>query len=274
MATFERAGLTFDFEDSGPPDGPAVLLLHGFPQGPEAWREIAPHLHAAGLRTLVPAQRGYSPGARPEGRSSYVQREVALDALACLDAAGVQRAHVVGHDWGGTVAWALGAHWPQRVRTLTALSTPHPGVLSKVALRSTQLLSSWYMFAFQVPGLAERLLAPGSPGWRALTTGLPEDVVAEYGARLGEPGALSAVLGWYRALPLDLASPSVRFSRVEVPTLYIWGSRDPALGRAAAEATASMVTGPYRFLELTRAGHWLPEGHPQEITAALLAHIR
>ena len=121
MDRFQRDGLTFDVVDGGPQDGEAVVLLHGFPQDSTAWNQVSPALHQAGLRTLAVDQRGYSPMARPRGRRRYTLRETTDDVLALLDAAGLDKAHVVGHDWGGMVAWALGAWHPDRVRTLTAL---------------------------------------------------------------------------------------------------------------------------------------------------------
>src|SRR3954467_7630213 len=127
--TFRRGDMVFDVQDGGPPDGEPVVLLHGFPQDRTAFDRMAPALHTAGLRTLAPDQRGYSPGARPVGRSHYRVREAVGDVLAMLDAAGSERAHVVGHDWGGAVAWAMAAWHPDRVRMLTALSTPHPAAL-------------------------------------------------------------------------------------------------------------------------------------------------
>src|SRR3978361_2578612 len=126
MDSFSRGDLVFDVRDSGPADGDPVVLLHGFPQDSSSFDRLSPVLHSAGLRTLAPDQRGYSPGARPPGRSAYVMREVVDDVLALLDAAGLDSAHVVGHDWGGIVAWALGAWHPDRIRTLPAISVPHP----------------------------------------------------------------------------------------------------------------------------------------------------
>ena len=158
MDSFRRDGLTFDVRDAGPPDGEPVVLLHGFPQDAAAWDAVSPSLHQHGLRTLAPDQRGYSPMARPRGRKHYTLRETTGDVLALLDAAGLESAHVVGHDWGGMVAWALGAWHPDRVRTLTVLSVPHPAAMAKAMVTSTQALKSYYMGLFQLPLLPERLL--------------------------------------------------------------------------------------------------------------------
>jgi pimeloyl-ACP methyl ester carboxylesterase len=272
LTTYAHDGLVFDVTDDGPVDGEVVVLLHGFPQDATSWRSITPALNAAGYRTLAPDQRGYSPGARPTGVANYRTRPLVDDVVALLDAAGVQQAHLVGHDWGGGVAWAVGADQPQRLRTLTVLSTPHPRAMVAAALKG-QALRSWYFLLFQPPGLAERVLAPGSRGWRTLLTGLPADTVQRYSTRMSQPGAFTAALAWYRALPGDQRHPSVKVGRITVPTLYVWGTRDPALGRAAATATADSVTAPYRFEALVDAGHWLPDLHGEDVAAMLLEHL-
>ena len=169
MDTFRRGDLVFDVHDSGPADGEPVVLLHGFPQDAGAFDRLAPALHSAGLRTLAPDQRGYSPGARPAGRSAYRVRALVDDVLALLDAAGLSSAHVVGHDWGGAVGWALAAWHPWRVRTLTVLSVPHPAAMAQAMVSSDQALRSSYMAFFQLPVVPERVLLAG--GGRGLRVG-------------------------------------------------------------------------------------------------------
>lgn len=262
MDSFERGGFVFDVRDGGPPDGSVAVLLHGFPQDAASWRDVEPTLHQAGYRTLAPDLRGVSPGARPTDVGQYRAIESVRDVAAMLDAAGVDRAHIVGHDWGGYVAWAVGAAAPERVLTLTSVSTPHPSALKYSLLRSTQGLNSWYMALFQVPWLSERLIAPGSPAWGLLVKGLPADHAERYAERMADPTARTTALNWYRVLRKELPGPSVRWHRIDLPTLYVWGERDPALGRTAAERTGDFVTGPYRF-EPIRAGHWIPETRPE-----------
>ena len=273
MDSSRRDGLVLDVRDEGPRDGDPVLLLHGFPQGSSAFDRLAPHLHRAGLRTLAPDQRGYSPGARPAGRRAYRLREVVEDLRHLLDEAGVPSAHVVGHDWGALAGWALSAWHPDRVRTLTAMSVPHPGAVGQSLLTSTQLLRSGYVGLFQLPVLPERLLLAGGGAvlHRLLVgSGLPETDARRYVARLREPGALSAALAWYRALPLDARDP---VGRVAVPTLLAWGPGDPAVSRTAVRATAGWVTGPYRLEVLDGAGHWLPETAADRLAPLVLAHL-
>jgi pimeloyl-ACP methyl ester carboxylesterase len=273
MDSFRRGDLVFDVLDSGPADGAAVVLLHGFPQNARAFDRLSPALHAAGLRTLAPDQRGYSPGARPKGRSAYVLREVVDDVLALLDA-GLPDAHLVGHDWGGLAAWALAAWHPWRVRTLTVLSVPHPAAMSQALRTSDQALRSSYIGFFQLPAVPEAVLLAGQGALLRRTlhgAGLPEHLVDAYLDRLREPGALTGALNWYRALPLPARTP---VGTVRVPTLHVWGDRDPYLGRAAVEASAEYVAAPYRLEVLAGAGHWLPELAADRLGELLPAHVR
>jgi pimeloyl-ACP methyl ester carboxylesterase len=272
--SFRRDGLTFDVRDAGPGDGEPVVLLHGFPQDSAAWDRVAPALHQHGLRTLAPDQRGYSPMARPRGRAHYRLRETVGDVLALLDAAGLESAHVVGHDWGGIVAWALGAWHPDRVRTLTALSVPHPAAMAKAVVSSDQGLRSYYVGVFQLPLLPERLLLAGNGAVlrRMLRSGgLEADLVDHYVARMQEPGALSAALGWYRALPWAGKDP---VGKVRVPTLHVWSTGDAFLGRAATEATARFVDAPYRLEVLDGVPHWIPELAADRVAELVTAHVR
>ena len=262
-------GLVFDVDVEGSEDAPAVLLLHGFPQTSHCWRLVRPHL--TGFRTLAPDQRGYSPGARPDGVEAYRVPELVADQLAILDELGIEQAHVVGHDWGAAVAWQLGARHPERVRTLSILSVPHPRAFIE-ALRSDddQRSKSLYMRDFAREGYADELLANDATLMRSMFGGLPEVHVDEYVARAQEPGALAAWLRWYAAQRLeDIADTPA----VTVPTLYVWSDGDVALGRAAAEATAQWVTGPYRFEVLAGVTHWIPEQAADRLAALLTGHL-
>jgi pimeloyl-ACP methyl ester carboxylesterase len=269
LTQFRRNDLVFDVRDHGPVDADAVVLLHGFPQDGSSFDAVVPALQRAGLRTLVPDQRGYSPGARPPSRRDYVLEQLVADILALMDQAGVDRAHIVGHDWGGAVAWALAARHPARVRSLVALSTPHPSALMTSMVRSTQALQSWYMALFQLPALPE-VLVKKTVASVLRGQGLTPAAAERYAARMAEPGAATGALNWYRAMPF---SHMVATPKVKVPTTYAWGEKDPALGRAAAELTADYVTGPYAF-EVLKAGHWLPEKQPDEVASLILARVR
>jgi pimeloyl-ACP methyl ester carboxylesterase len=263
--------MTFDGFECGPDDGELVLLLHGFPQTATAWLEVAGHLAAAGYHVVAPNQRGYSSGARPPDVSAYRLQHLVADVLELIRCFGHERAHVVGHDWGGMVAWAVAAGHPSHVETLTVVSTPHPRALRGSLPRSLQALRSSYILFFATPLISERLLAArsGAVLERVLTrSGLPKDAAARYAAALRTPDAMRAALSWYRASvrqPGALAS----VGEIAVPTTFIWGAKDPALGASAARATGKHVAGPYRFEILEDAGHWLPETHPEAVAAAI-----
>lgn len=285
MKSYTRDGLTFTVTDSGTVDGEVVILLHGFPQDRSAWSDVAERLGETGLRTLAPDQRGYSPGASPAGRKAYALKELVADVLALADAAGTQRFHVVGHDWGGAVAWALAGAHPDRVTSATVLSTPHPAAMAWAFTHGDQARRSWYMFTFQLPRLPERQLHRGLHDLYR-KTGLGADQAERYVARFPTPNSLTPPMNWYRAMPASAGlgrsvlktlrrrrGESRPAPKVAVPTTYVWGRRDFALGRAAAEKTADYVSGDYRFVELD-AGHWLPETEPVSVAEAILDRVR
>ncbi|MEU5790762.1 alpha/beta fold hydrolase [Micromonospora purpureochromogenes] len=270
----EARGLTFEVRTGGPEGGEPVLLLHGFPQHGGEWDEVVPALHAAGLRTYAPDQRGYSPGARPAEVAAYRLPELVEDAVGLLDALGVEAAHVVGHDWGAVVAWGLAAGHPERVRTLTAVSVPHPAAMAHALENDPrQKARSSYMLLFRQPGKAEKvLLAVRATALRRMLSGVGDaGRVARYAEPMREPGALSGALNWYRAMSrADL----VRTGPVAVPTTFVWSDGDVAIGRTAAEACAAQVTGPYRFVALTGVTHWIPDEAPAPLAEAILARVR
>lgn len=273
MRTFSRDGLTFDLDDLGPADATPVVLLHGFPQGRACWAAVAPLLADAGLRVLVPDQRGYSSGARPTGPRAYRFAELVGDVVALLDAADAERAHVVGHDWGGAVAWAMATRVPDRMASLTAVSTPHPAAMMASMIGGGQLLKSWYVAAVQAPWLPEQVLAgAGRPLAHSLLvrSGLDAATADTYLDGLSEPGAASAALAWYRALAVEGRPP--RGGLVDVPTLHVWSDGDVALGRPATLATARYVRGPYRLEILEGVSHWIPEQQPERLAALVVEH--
>ena len=268
MDRFVRPGLRFEVVDSGPANAPAVVLLHGFPQHPSSFESVANQLNAAGLRTLIPSQRGYTRAARPTRRRDYRTAATAADVVALLDTAGLAQAHLVGHDWGGNQAWGAAGWHSDRVASLTVLSTPHPSALAKSLWTSKQGLLSWYMGLFQLPALPEAL-ARRTMAKSLLDNGLPQQFVDRYTDAMAEPGALTGALNWYRGMPLSMRSP---VGPIKVPTTYIWGRHDFALSRRAVELTADYVVGPYEVIEL-EAGHWLPETQPDAVADAILARV-
>jgi pimeloyl-ACP methyl ester carboxylesterase len=267
--------LTFDVRVDGPEDGRPVLLLHGFPETSLSWAAVTPLLSEAGLRTYAPDQLGYSPGARPAEVEAYSMpglAQVTVDLLNVLD---LPRVDVVGHDWGANVAWTLGAWHSDRVRSLTAVSVPHPAAYT-VAYRvdPEQKERSAYIRLFWLAGKAEEVLLEDDARRlrRMLSgdgdTGVPAEAIDQYVAVLSAPGALTAALNWYRAMSSD-----IRVEKVDVPTTYVWSDGDVAIGRTAAEACAEFVTGDYRFVELPGVTHWIPEQAPEQLAAAILDRI-
>ncbi|WP_067474562.1 alpha/beta fold hydrolase [Actinomadura hibisca] len=278
ITSFERDGLVFDVADQGPIGGDVVVLLHGFPQTSRSWERLAPLLHASGYRTLAPDQRGYSPRARPRGRFAYRLSQLTEDVLALIRTAvpDGRKVHVVGHDWGASVAWTLAATRPDVVATVTALSVPHPAAFMRSLFTSRQCLLSWYMYLFQIPWLPELVLRGVVRRARSrLIAGLATGGQSEANAardvdHLVGSGALTPALHWYRAMPFN--SPK-RLARVTVPTLFIRSDEDPALSRAGAELTRRFVTGPYAFHTLIGFGHWIPEQAADEVAELLRGHL-
>jgi pimeloyl-ACP methyl ester carboxylesterase len=267
--------LTFDVRVDGPEGGRPVLLLHGFPETALSWAAVTPRLTEAGLRTYAPDQLGYSPGARPDDVDAYSMPSLAQVTADLMTAMDVPRADVVGHDWGANVAWTLAAWHPDRVRSLTAVSVPHPAAYT-VAYRvdPEQKERSGYIRLFWQPGKAEDvLLADDARRLRRMLhgdgdNGIPADAIDEYVAVLSAPGALTAALNWYRAMSSD-----IRVDKIEVPTTYVWSDGDVAIGRTAAEACAEYVTGDYRFVELPGVTHWIPEQAPDQLAVAILDRV-
>ena len=271
MQEYSRDDLVFDVTDTGPAGGEVVVLLHGFPENRSSWGAVIPLVTAAGHRVLAPDQRGYSPRARPRGRRDYRMDELVADTLALVDASGAERVHLVGHDWGGAVAWAFAHAHPDRLHTMTSLTTPHPRALAAAMVRSTQLLHSWYMLFFQLPALPELgYSARGIATTRRalIRTGLSADAADRYLEPMRQPGAARAAINWYRAMPFNRWG----IGEVTVPALYVYATRDRFLGRRAAELTGRYVDAPYRFEELD-ASHWLPEDEPDLVAKLVLDHV-
>lgn len=265
----------FDARADGPADGELVLLLHGFPQTSLAWRHQLAALGAAGYRAVAPDQRGYSPRARPVEVEEYGGDRLVGDVLGFADALGVGRFHLVGHDWGGAIAWQVGGRHPERLRTLTSVSTPHPRAFRSAIEDedSDQADRSSYVLFFRSPEAEPFFLDDDAATLRTLysASGLDEGAAAEYLRVLTEPGALTAALNWYRAADLGMVEG---LGPILTPTLYVWSTNDPALGRDAAEATGEHVDGPYRFEVLDGVTHWIGEEAPDTLNRLLLEHFR
>jgi pimeloyl-ACP methyl ester carboxylesterase len=267
----EARGFTFEVTEGGPEDGEPTLLLHGFPQNSVEWERVAPILHAGGLRTYAMDQRGYTPGARPDGVEAYRIEEYVEDACAVLDRLGVKDAHIVGHDCGAVVAWWMAIDRPERVRTLTAVSVPHPAAFAH-ALRADedQRQRSSYITLFRIEGKAEDvLLRDDAEPLRSMMAPTGERL-ERYVTPMTDRAALTGALNWYRAISIKQMAALGPVTR---PTTFVWSDEDLAIGRVAAEACESHVEADFRFVALTGVSHWIPDEAPDALAGAVLARV-
>jgi pimeloyl-ACP methyl ester carboxylesterase len=273
-------GLHLHVVEAGPADGPLCVLLHGFPESSYGWRHQIGPLAAAGLRVVVPDQRGYGRSDKPRGIGAYRMDRLAGDVVGLLDALGAERAHVVAHDWGGAVAWTLAAAHPERVERMVILNVPHPVVMRRHLLRDrAQLRRSWYMFFFQLPWLPEWWLRRDD--WRNLkrlfrgssrrgTFG--DDELARYAEDCARPGAMRSMIHWYRAALLRPA-PRPASWRVRVPTRIVWGALDFALGRDMVAPSAALCEPRADVAWIEEAGHWVQHEEPERVNALIIQHL-
>jgi pimeloyl-ACP methyl ester carboxylesterase len=269
--------LTFDAVVAGEASAPLVLLLHGFAESMHCWDAQVDALAAAGYRAVAPSQRGYSPGARPDpGEPANYHIERLMDdamAIAAASGHGEHRFHLAGHDWGGSIAWALADRFPQRIASLTVLSRPHPNAFNRALLTTDadQAQRSKHHTAFLEPNAADVVLADDSK-WlreRLAANGVPAAAIALHIGVLGNKDAMEAALAWYRARGA-IRSP---LGPIRVPTLYIWGDADDTVGRIAAEGTVDFVAAPYCFEVLPGVGHFAADQAPQRVSELMLRHL-
>jgi pimeloyl-ACP methyl ester carboxylesterase len=253
--------------------GDPVLLLHGWPDDAGLWRHQVPALTKAGFQVIAPDLRGFGRSGRPAGKDAYKLANSVADVAAILDAvAGLPEArgesavHVVGHDWGAAVAWLTAMYLPDRVRTLTALSVPHLAAPATVRQREM----AWYQLFFQFEEIAEATLRHDDwAALRELTAGYLD--LDHAIAQLERPGALTASLNWYRAnLAPRMPGERPQFPPVQAPALGIWSDGDRFLDGARMRASGDLVTGPWRYVEISGATHWIPLDAPEELNALLL----
>ena len=276
--TVEANGLRFYAAATGPTDGPLVLLLHGFPEFSYGWRHQLHELGAAGLRAVAPDQRGYGYSAKPRGVRAYRLDRLAEDVVAIAAALGHEQFMLVGHDWGGIVAWHLASTQGDRIRRLAILNAPNLGVATQFAARHPlQLIKSSYVAFFQLPLLPElsltswkcALLASALQRSSRLGTFSPEELET-YREAWTQEGAMTAMLNWYRAMPLD--APHVA-QRIRLPVRVIWGDQDSALEPLLAEESSKMCDD-VEIFHLSGATHWLHHEEPIEINRLLLNFLR
>jgi pimeloyl-ACP methyl ester carboxylesterase len=273
-------GIRLNVAQAGPESGPLALLLHGFPEFWYQWRKQIPALAEAGFQVWAPDQRGYNLSDKPPRIADYSIDRLAEDAAGVIAAAGRQRAVVIGHDWGGVVAWWLAANRPELVERLVIINVPHPLILRKLIFSDPrQTMRSWYVFALQLPWLPE--WSARRNDWQGLVRGLEsssrpgtftEADFAEYRRAWSQPGAMTAMINWYRALFRAPPPRPPRNRRILPPTLILWGARDKFIRRRAAEMSLALCD-QGRLIIYEDATHWLPHEEPAEVNRQILEFV-
>ena len=263
-------GIHFAVVDEGA--GTPVVLLHGFPDSADLWRNQVPALVDAGLRVIAPDLRGFGESDAPDDIDGYGIPYLLGDVAGIMDALDVPKAHVIGHDWGAALAWAFASFVPDRVDRLATLSVGHPAAFAERTMEQYQ--KSWYMLLFQFRDVAEEFLR--ADDWRRFREFLGGAVDTErYVADLSRPGRLEAALAWYRANlpPESLIAPPMPFPPVAAPTLGMWSTGDMALTEDQMARSSAFVSGPWRYERVEGAGHWMQLDRPDEVTRLLVDYL-
>jgi pimeloyl-ACP methyl ester carboxylesterase len=280
FASIPTNGIRLNVAQAGPRDGRLVILLHGFPEFWYGWHEQIPALARAGFRVWAPDQRGYNLSDKPPHVCDYTLNKCAADVAGLIAAAGEQRAIIIGHDWGGAVAWWLAANNPELVERLVIINVPHPLVMRRLIFTDPrQTLRSWYMFMFLLPRLPEWFAQRNN--WQGVIDGLvassrpgtfTDADFAEYRRAWSQPGAMTSMLNWYRAM-LRHGAPRPRNARIVPPTLVLWGVQDRFVRRQAADASMQLCNqGELVFYET--ATHWLPHEEPDDVNRRMIEFAR
>jgi pimeloyl-ACP methyl ester carboxylesterase len=269
-------GIRLHVVQSGSRYGPLVILLHGFPEFWYGWRQQVQPLADAGLRVWLPDQRGYNLSDKPKGIAAYRLDELAKDIVGLIDAAGVDQCFLAGHDWGGAVAWWVALRYPNRLRKLAILNMPHPAVMLQNLMRSpAQLRRSWYVFAFQLPTLAEAILRNKDCDLlvKALLTGsMPGSFTAQdldnYRQAWWRKGALTGMLNWYRAI-VRMPPNMSRDLRIKLPILLLWGAQDAALRREMAQPSLDLCDSG-KLVIFENSSHWVQHDAAESVNKHLV----
>ena len=262
----DAGGVGIEYEVTG--DGRPVVLLHGFPDSGRLWRGQVPALAGAGFKVIVPDLRGYGRSDKPAEVEAYAMQALVGDVVAIMRDAGVEKAHVVGHDWGAALAWAIAGFVPGLVDHLTVLSVGHPATFRKGGFEQYQ--KSWYMLLFQFKGIAEKWLSNDNWAHFRNWSGHPDvdAVIAELEAN----DSLTPALNYYRANvpPMSWLSVGRDLPRIQAPTMGVWSSGDLALTERQMTNSAENVDGPWRYERLEGAGHWMQLEAPDEVNRLLI----
>ena len=272
--TIATNGVGLHVAVAGPLGGEPVVLLHGFPDAWFGWEPQIEALAEKGYRVIAPDQRGYNLSDKPRGVASYQVTSLVDDILGLADALGYPKFHLAGHDWGAVVAWSLAMQNPTRVGRLAIANVPHPAVMGPhLRTNRAQRRKSWYMFFFQLPWLPE--IVARARNWQMLMSAMPKDLTEEERARYREaweqPGAITSMINWYRAM-MRGGRTSRGTTRVRVPTLILWGKQDPHLGyEMVAPSLDYCADG--RLVTFDDATHWVMHDEPNEVSRLLAEHF-
>ena len=258
--------------------GPLVLLLHGFPEFWYAWRHQIPALAAAGFRVVAPDLRGYNLSEKPAELESYGVGKLAEDVAALVRHLGAERAHVAGHDWGGIVAWWTAMTSPEVIDRMVVINAPHPRVFAREMRKPKQLARMWYAMFFQLPRLPEAVLR--RKNYRALHAffrgagvrpgAYTDEDMRRYKEAMAQPGALTAMLSYYRAAR---RTPRPRTRRIDTPTLVLWGEKDQALNIENTEGLEPYVPN-VRVVRLPDVSHWVMSEAPDRVSELMIDFFR
>jgi pimeloyl-ACP methyl ester carboxylesterase len=272
-------GINLHVVQAGPKSGVPVLLLHGFPEFWYGWKNQIPALVEAGCRVIIPDQRGYNLSDKPKGVKNYRIEALVKDIIGLMDALEYEKVNLVGHDWGAVVAWTLAILHPERLHRLSILNVPHPAVMRRFLTRDLeQFRRSWYIFFFQLPFLPERALSAND--WRGAVSALrgsgkihtfSREDIAKYKEAWSQPGAMTAMLNWYRAVIRHMPKMP-RDPRVRVPTLMMWGMKDVALSHRMARPSMDYVDEGNLIL-FPEATHWVQHDEAEAVNHYLLDFI-
>ncbi len=256
---------------------PAVIFLHGFPETAYMWKETIRAVEKAGYYCLAPDQRGYSATARPKKKSEYRLEKLAQDVIDMADAQGLEKFHLVGHDWGSAVGWALAATYPERILSWTAMSVPHIRAFGQaIQTDKDQAKKSAYINAFQRRGIAEWILKRKKLKLlrEQLWNTSPPDQLDNYVQIFQQKGAIKAALNWYRANYKEMKKDYrlIPIEDIHVPTLLIWGKNDEAINRTSVDLTEAYMKGDYQ-LEVLDAGHWLTQEAGPRVIELIISHL-
>lgn len=268
-------GIRLHVVQTGPKSGVPVILLHGFPENWRCWSHQIPALVGAGFRVIVPDQRGYNLSDKPKGIRKYCFDELVKDVLGLIDALDYEKVNLVGHDWGAGVAWLLAYHHPDRLNRMGILNVPHPLVMRRFLTRDLeQIRRSWYIFFFQLPWLPE--MGMRANDWRGAERALrgsgkihtfTDEDIRRYKESWSQPGGMTAMVNWYRALRYETKLP--KEMRIKVPTLMMWGMKDFALSHRMARPSMDHVDqGNLIFFE--DATHWVQHDAAEEVNHYLI----